>query len=801
MDEKSQIDGKPFPKNSKIQEESNEPRESMDNQNEQNQENQINNEDNNFPEAPNNYNENENDDFDKYNGENNNNNNGENNENEEYNNDFNNDNNFKDDDKDYNNNNDNNDNKNNDGSVRFSNLTDNNNRFSSANDENNNQKKENENDLDFVNDNTNNNNNNNDFGENYDNNNNNYNNNDNFGFNESDMKENDNNFNDFNPNQNQQNENNFNNNNEKDNKLRGSGNSEHLEINENNNNNNNNINNENNYNKQNNSILRNRNNNNNFNNNFNNNYNNNNNNFNNNNRNNNFNYASNPYNNNNNQNGGQNYNINTTATQFIPQDNHAMNNLNYNYSSNYGGSNQVHHDDYHSYYERFEELPEDSDGYYIDPEKNSSFSTTLAGIHIANHLMGAGLLSAPIIMSYLGLLVGIIFYIFMTIMTLYSVYILMRCHEITGKSGYSMLAKVTIGKVGNIIVKVVLIIQGFGLCSAYLRIFGECLQTIFQAWISKGSYLVEDSQVYLFILFGGLIMIIFVLIKKISNLKRFTFLGMIIGLVICISISILLFYKGIGNYLDSDISWDSLFPDCSFSEAFQSSSTIFVAFLFQPNAFSIYYSIKHRNRQSMMKATKIGAFISLLLFLIFGILGLFLYGFDIDDTILENFYEDMGDYKDSNTFIVIMLILLCLFFILLTFTSFPILFKTMIVNFVNSIIICTKGCRRSGSEQVVQISQNNSQKKSNYLNKKIFYFINILSYIIIISFAILIYRIQTLLTIVGATTGIFLIFILPNLFYLIIIKQTGKKYHTCLPIALVGFGVFFFVNAIITAFF
>jgi amino acid permease len=296
-------------------------------------------------------------------------------------------------------------------------------------------------------------------------------------------------------------------------------------------------------------------------------------------------------------------------------------------------------------------------------------------------------------------------------------------------------------------------------------------------------------------------MIIFVSVKKISNLKKFTYLGMIIALVICISISILLFYKGVGNYLDSDISWDFLFPDCSFSEAFHSSSTIFVAFLFHANAFPIYYSINHRNRQSMMKATKIGVFLSLVIFFIFGIIGLFLYGFDIDDTILENFYEDMGDYKDSNTFIVIMLILLCLFFILLSFTSFPILFKTMIVNFVNSIIICTKGCRRSGSEQVVQISQNNSQKKSNYLNKKIFYFINILSYIIIISFAILIYRIQTLLTIVGATTGIFLIFILPNLFYIFIIRQTGKKYSICLPMALVGFGVFFFVNVIVTSFF
>jgi amino acid permease len=572
-------------------------------------------------------------------------------------------------------------------------------------------------------------------------------------------------------------------------------------MNENNNNNNNNnqennnnFNNNNFNNKPNNSILRNRNNN------------NNNNNFNNNNRNNNFNYASNPYNNNNNnnnnQNGGQNYNTNVTTAQFIPQDNHAMNNLNnynYNYSSNYGGSNQVQQSDIHSYYRRFEELPEDNDGIHIDPNNQGSFSTTLAGIHIANQLIGAGLLSAPLIMSYFGLLIGIILYIFMAIMTLYSVYILMKCHEITGKSGYSMLAKVTLGKIGNIIVKVLLIIQGFGLCSAYLRIFGESLQTVFQAWISKGSYLVEDSQVYLFILLGALIMIIFVLVKKISNLKRFTYLGLIIGLIICLSISILLFYKGVGDYLDSDISWDFLFPDCSFADAFQAAPTAFTAYLFHANAFSIYYSLNHRNTQSMMKATKIGVSLSLIIFFIFGIIGLFLYGFEIDDTILENFYEDMGDYQDSNAFIVIMIMIISLFFILLCLTSFPVLFKTMTVNFINSVIICTKGCRR-GSEQEVEISQNSSHEKQNYVNKRILSIISFLSYVLIVVFAILIYRIQAFLTIVGATTGIFFIFILPNLFYMLIMKQTGKNFNKCLPIGLVGFGVFFLMLSFITAF-
>ena len=201
-----------------------------------------------------------------------------------------------------------------------------------------------------------------------------------------------------------------------------------------------------------------------------------------------------------------------------------------------------------------------------------------------------------------------------------------------------------------------------------------------------------------------------------------------------------------------------------------------------------------------MKATKIGISLSLVIFLIFGVIGLFLYGFDIDDSILENFYEDMGYYQDSNTFIIIMLIIICLFFVLLCLSSFPILFRTLQVNFVNSILICTKAFRRGSSEQDVQISQGSSHKPRNYLSKKVLGIITIILYVLVVVFAILIYRVQTFLTIVGTTAGIFLIFILPHLFYLLILKQTGKRHNIYIPIILVGFGVFFFIVTLITAF-
>ncbi len=120
-------------------------------------------------------------------------------------------------------------------------------------------------------------------------------------------------------------------------------------------------------------------------------------------------------------------------------------------------------------------------------------------------------------------------------------------------------------------------------------------------------------------------MLAFIFIKNISSLKKVSFLGVIAVLVFTLSLAVLLFYKSASNKLDSDINWKFLFPNCTFTEAFHSTPTVFVAFLFQFNVFPIYYSMKNRNMQSMIRASIIGVIYSLIIFLVVGILGFLLY--------------------------------------------------------------------------------------------------------------------------------------------------------------------------------
>ena len=531
--------------------------------------------------------------------------------------------------------------------------------------------------------------------------------------------------------------------------------------------------------------------------------------------NNNFNYAKNPYNsinnnnysnnyNNNSQNpnGGFSYNNNTnqTSANFIPQDTPITAKLNYGYSSNYNPPKLSHHNqDYDSYYEKFTQNPEDSDGLHIDPSKRGEDSSTVAGIQIANTIMGAGILSIPIVMSYLGIIIGSLLVVFLAITTLYTVYLLIRCHQITGKSGYSMFGKITMGKPGNIIVKIMIIINNLGICICYLRIFGEVFQTIFQSFVSEDSFFVTNWHNFFYILIGSFIMFFFIFIKNISALKKVSYLGVIAALSLTLMMIVLLLYESIANELDSDVTWKYLIPNCTFAEAFHAAPTVFVAFLFQFNAFPVYYNLKNRGMRSMMKATRIGVVYSLIIFLIVGIIGFLLYGFNIDDTILDNFSDDMLYYKGYNIFPVILIIIICLTFILTCLTSFPVLFLSLRVNYINGLKVCKNDGHQSDPR--VEIVQGQYEKKRTMVSEKFLNFITIALFLFIVIVAIIVPNLKPVFVAVGSIAGTFIGFILPSIFYIIIMRTSGKKESLVLPFMLLGFGVFFLIICIFMAFF
>ena len=446
--------------------------------------------------------------------------------------------------------------------------------------------------------------------------------------------------------------------------------------------------------------------------------------------------------------------------------------------------------DYDPQYEKYIEYPEDGDGQNLDSDIKGKDSIKASGAQIANTIMGAGILSIPIIMRYLGLLLGIIFIIFLAFCTIYSVFILIRCHEITGKNGFSMLGKITMGKFGSILIKVIIIINNLGFCIAYFRIFGEVVQTIIQGWVSPESFWANNWHNFIYIIICSFIMFSFIFIKNLSALKKVAYMGVSVVLIFSLGLTLLFIHKGIHHYLDSNISWIFLKPNCSFSEAFHVIPSVFLAFLFQFNVFPIYLSLKEKNLETMMKATKIGVGYSLFIFLIVGIVGFLLYGLNMNDTLLNNFSDDMTKFRDISGFIKFLIIIISVSFVTTCLTSFPILYLSLRENFVNSLIFCMKN---------MNIKEKKDNDK-NFISEKGLLIITVALYILIIVMAIVLPKLKTIFSIVGATAGTFIAFILPNLFYIRICKMSKKNYNLFLPMFFFGLGIFFLFISFIVSF-
>jgi len=443
--------------------------------------------------------------------------------------------------------------------------------------------------------------------------------------------------------------------------------------------------------------------------------------------------------------------------------------------------------DYDPQYEKYKENPEDGDGHDLDQEMQGKDSIKASGAQIANTIMGAGILSIPIIMRYLGLFLGIIFIILLALCTLFSVFILIRCHEITGKTGFSMLGKITMGKFGSILIKVIIIINNLGFCIAYFRIFGEVVQTVIQGFISPDSFWANNWHNFIYIIFCSLIMFYFIFIKNLSALKKIAYMGVSAVLLFSFGLTLLFLHKGIHHYLDSNISWKFLKPNCSFSEAFNAIPSVFLAFLFQFNVFPIYLSLKEKNLDSMMKATKIGVGYSLFIFLIVGIIGFLLYGLNMNETLLECLSQDMTKFRNISGFIKFLIIIISVSFVTTCLTSFPILFLSLRENFINSMIFCIK-------------NMGHKNENNNYISEKGLNIITISLYVVIVLMAIILPKLKVIFSVVGATAGTFIAFILPNLFYIRICHMSQKNYNLSLPKFFVGLGIFILFISFIVSF-
>ena len=348
-------------------------------------------------------------------------------------------------------------------------------------------------------------------------------------------------------------------------------------------------------------------------------------------------------------------------------------------------------------------------------EGNTSFWG--AFIQIGNTILGAGIISLPVVIRYLGIILGIVFIFIIALLTIYSSYLLLKAHQITKKKKYSSIAHAAMGGKGYIFTNVMIILNNFGLSAVYFRIFGDTIQNVIGGYVAKDSFLVTNWHNFLYIIIILILMCFIIWTEDFEKFEKTSFLGMIGIIVYIISLFVLFFYK-IYKGFSPFYSHESLFINGEFTNILISLPSVFLSFSFQFNLFPIYSGLIQRTHHEMLSVTEASIAFCLILYVLSGVCGFLMYGGALNDTILFAFLTDMQDEK-TDQFMKILLIIANVGFLTCSTTSIPLVYYTLKQNFFSTYKYIIKKLNKKGKniemtnedkkeEQEIDINSNNA---------------------------------------------------------------------------------------------
>ena len=316
--------------------------------------------------------------------------------------------------------------------------------------------------------------------------------------------------------------------------------------------------------------------------------------------------------------------------------------------------------------------------------KEGHTSFTMASIQIGNTILGAGIISLPVVMRYLGIILGTLFIFFVAVCTIFSVKLLLIAQEITKKNKYSTIARSALGNPGYLFVIITIILNNFGLCCAFFRIFGETVQNTIQGFVSEDSYLITNWHNYIYMLILLVIMAFVIYTDNFESFEKTSSLGVVGIIVYVIGLFVIFFYKLHYNLLPS-FSGMSFLPTGPFLELLANLPTVFLSYSFQFNVFPIYFTLQNREKSEMLNATSVAVAFCFALYVLSGLCCFLMYGTLLDDTTLKMLLVDMQLYKDKSTFLKIVLVITNIGFLTCSTSGIPLMFYSLKKNLFDSI--------------------------------------------------------------------------------------------------------------------
>ena len=319
----------------------------------------------------------------------------------------------------------------------------------------------------------------------------------------------------------------------------------------------------------------------------------------------------------------------------------------------------------------------------INP-KYSKGNTSFLGafLQIGNTILGAGIISLPVVFRYLGFVLGFVFIAIISILTIYSSYLLLKAHQITSKNKYLTIAHASMGDKGYIFTNMMIILNNFGLSCVYFRVVADTLQNIIGGYVSKDNFFVTNWHNFIFILFILIIMSFVIWTQDFKKFEKTSFLGMA-GIIIYFIVLIILFFYKISKGFKPYHSLSSYFISGKFTDILISLPSVFLSFSFQFNLFPIYSGLINRTHKEMLNVTKSSIIFCFVLYIFSGIIGFLIYGDSLNDTILNAFLIEIQEEQNDDT-VRVLLIIANIGFLVCATTSIPLVYYSLKENFFST---------------------------------------------------------------------------------------------------------------------
>ena len=448
-------------------------------------------------------------------------------------------------------------------------------------------------------------------------------------------------------------------------------------------------------------------------------------------------------------------------------------------------------------YRNFKEDPGDDDGENRHPlVYNSIIKTAFMTVKC---IIGAGILNLPYIFRTFGLVGGIILSIFMNFLTELSTLLLLRCKDITQRYSYAVYTKFTMGKTGMIITKLAITIFFFACCCVQLKVFGDLLRTLLMI-VTKNN--VGEEFYYNAKLLSIVVAILIIPLafqNDISGITKYTYVG-----VSCLGI---FYFTTIGLFIQkitkNSIKFDDLtekkylFGEGKIMQMFTCFGAYFNAVTYQINVFPMYLPLKPRSSKNFMKATILGSVICVSIYVTFGIVGFLMYR-NIDDSLIIFLEKDLKGFSENNEIsMIVMLVINHLAFIVnVAFSCIMAFFlcKKQIIGSIKFAINKYRESKEEENQKMIELEETGAEKvekkdEEDILSNKKQLLISVLSYIVIVYFAVTSDKIVTLDNFNGSTMSNYLYCVLPGVFYLYFWRKKPFNFLKLLSVFVIIIGV------------